>query len=451
MKIAVINGSPKGEYSITLQTVRFLMHKFKEHEFSVIHAGQMVKSLEKDFSKAEEILESSDAILFSYPVYTFLAPSQLHRFIEILKEKKINLSGKFATQISTSKHFYDVTAHKYIEENAIDLNMHYIKGLSADMDDLLTEKGQKEAVEFFKRFVWSVEEGVYTTSIETKDDFKPILANIPEKSSEKKEDKDVVIITDNTDENSNVALMIKRFVKILPYKTRIVNIAEYPFSGGCLGCFRCAVSEKCVYKDGFDSFLRENIQKADAIIYAFKISDHSMGARFKMYDDRNFCNGHRTVTVGMPVGYIVSGAYSKENNLRTVIEARCETGGNFLAGVAGDEIDTDNEIDKLAKSLTFALSTGHTAPRNFYGVGGMKIFRDLIYQMRGMMRADHKFYKKQGIYDFPQKKYISSLKMYLVGFLLGNEKIVNKMGKAMNEGMLAPYKKLFEKTEKDSR
>lgn len=451
MKIAVINGSPKGEYSITLQTVRFLMHKFKEHEFSVIHAGQMVKSLEKDFSKAEEILESSDAILFSYPVYTFLAPSQLHRFIEILKEKKINLSGKFATQISTSKHFYDVTAHKYIEENAIDLNMHYIKGLSADMDDLLTEKGKKEAVEFFKRFVWSVEEGVYTTSIETKDDFKPILANIPEKSSEKKEDKDVVIITDNTDENSNVALMIKRFVKILPYKTRIVNIAEYPFSGGCLGCFRCAVSEKCVYKDGFDSFLRENIQKADAIIYAFKISDHSMGARFKMYDDRNFCNGHRTVTVGMPVGYIVSGVYSKENNLRTVIEARCETGGNFLAGVAGDEIDTDNEIDKLAKSLTFALSTGHTAPRNFYGVGGMKIFRDLIYQMRGMMRADHKFYKKQGIYDFPQKKYISSLKMYLVGFLLGNQKIVNKMGKAMNEGMLAPYKKMFEKIEKDSR
>ena len=81
----------------------------------------------------------------------------------------------------------------------------------------------------------------------------------------------------------------------------------------------------------------------------------------------------------------------------------------------------------------------------------MKIFRDLIYQMRGMMRADHKFYKKQGIYDFPQKKYISSLKMYLVGFLLGNQKIVNKMGNAMNEGMLAPYKKLFEKTEKDSR
>ena len=80
----------------------------------------------------------------------------------------------------------------------------------------------------------------------------------------------------------------------------------------------------------------------------------------------------------------------------------------------------------------------------------MKIFRDLIYQMRGMMRADHKFYKKQGIYDFPQKKQLTSLKMYLVGMLLSNEKILAKMGNKMNEGMLAPYAKLFARMDKDS-
>jgi hypothetical protein len=242
--------------------------------------------------------------------------------------------------------------------------------------------------------------------------------------------------------------MTDRFRAVFGYKTRVVNIAEYPLAGGCLGCFRCAVSEKCVYKDGFDSFLRENIQTADAIVYAFNVSDHSMGARFKMYDDRNFCNGHRTVTVGMPVGYLVSGNYSQEHNLRTVIEARAETGGNFLCGVATDEHDTDAQIDALAKSLAFALETKHTAPQNFWGVGGMKIFRDLIYQMRGMMRADHKFYKKQGIYDFPQKKFFTSMKMYLVGALLSNETVLSKMGNKMNEGMLMPYEKLFSEMDK---
>ena len=451
MKIAIINGSPKGKYSITLQTSLYLEKKYPEHEFCVLHAGQTIKALEKDFSAAKELLSSCDAVLFSYPVYTFLAPSQLHRFIELMKENGADVRGKYATQISTSKHFYDITAHKYIEENALDMGMRYIRGLSADMEDLLSEKGQSDAEKFFDRFLWSVKEGVYTEKRACDADFSPIPATVPECFAEKKNGKDVLILTDNTDEKSAIASMISRFRAVFPYETRVVNISEYPLAGGCLGCFRCAVSEKCVYRDGFDTFLRENIQKADAIVYAFNISDHSMGARFKMYDDRNFCNGHRTVTVGMPVGYLVCGKYSAENNLRTVIEARSETGGNFLSGVATNEFDTDREIDALSKSLSFALETGHTVPQNFWGVGGMKIFRDLIYQMRGMMRADHKFYKKQGIYDFPQKKRLTSMKMYLVGMLLSNEKILSKMGNKMNEGMLLPYKKMFEKMDKENK
>ncbi len=449
MKIAVINGSPKGKYSITLQTVLYLERKYPEHQFDILHAGQKIKALEKDFSEAKALIEGSDAVLFSYPVYTFLAPSQLHRFIELMKQNGVKSEGKFATQISTSKHFYDITAHKYIEENALDMGMKYIRGLSADMEDLLCERGREDAEKFFDRFLWAVSENIYTSATDAKTAFCPVSASVPAEDSEKKVGKDVVIITDNTDAESNLSAMISRFCKVFSYETRIVNISEYALAGGCLGCFRCAVSEKCVYKDGFDTFLRENIQKADAIVYAFTVSDHSMGARFKMYDDRNFCNGHRTVTVGMPVGYLVSGNYSAENNLRTVIEARCETGGNFLSGVATDEKDTDANVDMLAKSLQFALETGHTAPQNFWGVGGMKIFRDLIYQMRGMMRADHKFYKKQGIYDFPQKKFFTSMKMYLVGLLLSNEKILSKMGNKMNEGMLMPYNKLFSEMDKN--
>ena len=451
MKIAVINGSPKGKYSITLQTIRYLERKFPDHEFLTLHAGQKIKALEKDFTPAMELLASADAVIFSYPVYTFLAPSQLHRFIELLKASGLDMTDKYATQITTSKHFYDVTAHKYVEENALDLGMRYIRGLSADMEDLLTEGGRSDAEKFFARFLWSVEEGVFARQESKPEAFVPVAASVPDPEASEKKQRDVVIITDVTDQESNLARMIQRFRHVFGYTTRVVNISDYPFSGGCLGCFRCAVSEKCMYKDDFDSFLRENIQKADAIVYAFTVRDHSMGARFKMYDDRNFCNGHRTVTVGMPVGYIVSGPYAKEHNLRTVIEGRSETGGNFLSGVATDERDANAAVDQLAKALAFALETGHTAPQNFYGVGGMKIFRDLIYQMRGMMRADHKFYKKQGIYDFPQKKKLTSLKMYLVGMLLSNEKILSKMGNKMNDGMLMPYEKLFRKMDKEEQ
>ena len=57
MKILVLNGSPKGEYSITLQTCLFIMRHFRDHSFSVIHVGAQIKSLEKDFSKAKKMLE----------------------------------------------------------------------------------------------------------------------------------------------------------------------------------------------------------------------------------------------------------------------------------------------------------------------------------------------------------------------------------------------------------
>ena len=200
---------------------------------------------------------------------------------------------------------------------------------------------------------------------------------------------------------------------------------------------------KCVYADGFDTYLRENIQTAQAIIIAFSIRDHSMGSRFKMYDDRQFCNGHRTVTMGKPFGYIISGDYAAEKNLQTIIEGRAEVGGNFLAGIATDETDTDHSIDALAAKIAYAADHHYVQPANFLGVGGMKIFRDLIWLMQGMMRADHKFYKSHNQYDFPQKKCGTMLKMYLVGMLMSNEK-AEKAEKAAREAAEKEEKNVIE-------
>ena len=443
MKILVINGSPKGKFSITLQTFKYLEKLHPEHEFSVLDAGQKIKAFEKDFSAAKEAIENAELIIFSYPVYTFIAPCQLHRFIELMKENGVKTEGKFATQFSTSKHFYDVTAHNYIRDNCFDMDMKYIKGLSADMDDLLSEKGQKEAKEFFDFVIWNAKNNFFETAPEKPSAPKNLTVSVPE-NAEAEKTGDVVILADLEPENKQLESMIERFSAVFPRKTRVINIREYPFSGGCLGCFSWAVSGKCVYKDGFDEFLRKEIQTGEAIVIAFGIKDHSMGALFKMYDDRQFCNGHRTVTMGMPFGYLVSGNLSEEENLRTIIEARAQVGGNFLAGVATDETNPDEEIDRLAKTLDYAVENKYVPPQNFYGIGGMKIFRDLIWQMQGMMKADHKFYKSHGQYDFPQKKWPRMLAMYAVGAMIGNPKIKAKMGNKMNEGMLMPYKKLLE-------
>ena len=446
MNVLVINGSPKGSYSITLHTVKYLEKLHPEHSFEIFHAGSRIKALEKDFTPALEAIERADALLFSYPVYTFIAPYQLHRFIELMKAHKAPVQGKYATQVTTSKHFYDVTAHKYIEENCHDMGLRYVRGLSADMEDLPTENGQKQAQNFWNHFEWCVQNGIWETSREIKTDYTPVPASPAQPCAEKKGD--VVIVADIAEGDTQLGAMVERFRAVLPRNTRVVNLREYPFRGGCLGCFNCAVDGKCIYTDGFDEFLRGTIQTAQAIVYAFTVSDHSMGAQFKLYDDRQFCNGHRTVTIGMPVGYLVSGSYSAESNLQTIIEARAQVGSNVLCGIATDEADTDAEIDKLALSLEYALSRDNTGTQNFYGIGGMKIFRDLIYQMRGMMKADHKFYKSHGQYDFPQKHKGKILAMYLVGAMLSSPKIKAKMGNKMNEGMIMPYKKVLDDLDK---
>ena len=445
MKILVINGSPTGDDSITLQTVLYIKKHYPKHEYEFINPGRMIINFEKDFTEAERLLQNAELILFSYPVYTFLVPSQLHRFIEIIREKGIDISGKYAAQITTSKHFYDTTAHEFIKENCADLGLKYLGGLSADMEDLLSKKGRHDALSFFHHVLWSAHKGIYEDIKMPSDKGKLIKAGSGIEDKPKKADKRVVIVTDCADDDTNLKSMTERFVKVLSYKADIVNLREFPFAGGCLGCFNCAATGKCIYKDGFDSFLRERIQTADATVYAFKIKDHSMGSLFKLFDDRQFCNGHRTVTMGKPVGYIIDGHLSIEPNLKTLIEARAEVGNNHLAAVATNEKDPDKEIDLLALELEYAISTHYTQPANFYGVGGLKIFRDLIYTMQGMMREDHRFYKKHGFYDFPQKKVGTIVGMYAVGVLVNNKKIAQKLGSNMTKGMLMPYKKVIEK------
>lgn len=448
MKILVLNASPKGKNSTTVHTALYLQALHPEHTFTFLPVGQCIKAYEKDFSPVRSALEQAELILFCYPVYTFIAPYQLHRLIELIKADGVDLAGKFASQITTSKHFYDVTAHRYVEENCFDLGMKVIRGLSADMEDLLSVQGPKDARMFFDQLIFSCQHGLFVTPpvqapARESAVYQAILPDVP-----KSREKDVVIVTNCAPDDWNLANMIADFRRALPYESRVVNIREFPFGGGCLGCFGCAITGKCVYKDGFDDFLRSTIQTADGFVYAFTISDHFTHSSFKCFDDRQFCNGHRTVTHGTPIAYLISGDYRCEPNLRMIVEGRAEVGGNYLAGVATDEAETAADIRSLADNLAFAMEQKLTRPANFYGVGGMKIFRDLIYVMQGLMKADHKFYKEHGIYDFPQKQKKRIWQMRLVGALMAVPSVQKKARGKMTEAMIGPYEKVVEQAKR---
>ena len=111
--------------------------------------------------------------------------------------------------------------------------------------------------------------------------------------------------------------------------------------------------------------MRNTIQTADAFVYAFTISDHYTHSSFKCFDDRQFCNGHRTVTHGTPIAYLISGDYRYEGNLRMILEGRSEVGGNYLCGVATDEGDTRAALQTLADALALCPGEEAVPPRQF--------------------------------------------------------------------------------------
>ncbi len=447
MNILVLNGSPKTKQSTTLQTLRYLEQRNSNlHSFAFAHITPISRADQEAFVKVKQQIHEAELIVFSYPVYTFLLPYQLQRFIELLYQEGISLKGKYVTQFSTSKHFYDMTAHKYLEENALDLEAYYLQGLSADMEDLLEEKGQKEADAFFDKLIFDISIGKVMQK--PKKETIPLVTPFQE-SGDKVEvtgDKKVVVVTNCQCQDQSLSAMITEFIAVCPHSVVIANVREFGFKGGCIGCLQCAVTGDCFYKDGFQDYLRKDIQTADAIIYAFSIEHHYTHSSMKCYDDRQFCNGHRSVTHGMPVGYLISGNYKEEFNLQTLVEARSEVGQVYLTGVVTDEaeVNTASEIKKLALSLDYLLKHPMSKPANFYGVGGTKIFRDMVYLMQGMMKADHLYYKEHGIYDFPHNNKKKMLQMKVIGGLLNLPSVQKKMKGGLGQFIIVPYEKVVE-------
>src|SRR4030066_1579805 len=144
MKIIVLNGSPKGDLSGTLQYVHFIQKKFPQHELKILNIASTIKKIEKDEKAFQEIIDevrSSEGVLWAFPLYYLLVPSQYKRFIELLWEREAAdvFKNRYAAVLTTSIHFFDHTAHNYMRAICDDLDMRVAGSFSAEMYDLLKE------------------------------------------------------------------------------------------------------------------------------------------------------------------------------------------------------------------------------------------------------------------------------------------------------------------------
>ena len=457
MKIAVLNGSPKGKTSVTMQYVRYLQKEFPQHEFNVLDIASRIGKVERDEGAFQEIaaeVRSSDGVLWAFPLYYMLVHSGYKRFIELIWERGAAdaFRDKHAAALSTSIHFFDHTAHNYVHGICDDLDMRYAGSFSADMPDLLKDEKRSALRLFAKELLDSIERGTrpqktYAPVAWREFDYTP--GPVEEKVDP--DGKKILVVTDSEDGQTNLIRMVERFRASYAGNIEVVNLHDVDIKGPCLGCIQCGYDNHCVYesKDGYVDFYNTKVKAADILVWAGEIRDRYLSSRWKLFLDRSFFNGHAPSLTGKQLGFIISGPLSQVQNLRQILESHAQLQhanlGGFVTDEFGDSSGIDDSLQELARRLTRFADTGYARPQTFLGVGGSKVFRDDIWgRLRFPFRADFVAFRRSGAFDFPQKEWKTRIQNGLMLFLSRSPGFRKEVNRRMRDEMIKPFRKILE-------
>jgi multimeric flavodoxin WrbA len=450
MRVVVLNGSPKGERSVTMRYMYYLQKNFPEHEFEYIHASLYCGKMDKNPGYFEQVIDAvrkSDAVVWAFPLYYMLVHSQYKRFIELIFERQCAdaFRGRYAVALSTSIHFFDHTAHNYIRAVCEDMGMRYIDFYPAKMEDLLKKEKQESLLNFFRR----IERAMDATAAPGRA-FAPLpdrdYSFVPEGDyhGRKISGMKAVVVADMQSDRPAVAAMARYFAGHFE-NCGISDIRAIDF-GPCLGCVKCGFDNICAYdgKDEFIPLLKDRILPGDVIVFALGMRDRHFSSLWQRYLERNFVNTHIPVLRGKQLAFLVSGPLSFNHNAREILQAYTENMQGALAGIISDESgsssDVCGEMDVLASEMALASKEGSSRPVTFLGAGGSKVLRDDLYEgLRFVFQADHRYYRKYGMYDFPRRKISVMLLVLLTKIPPLRKRIRNEM----IPGMLRPFNKVL--------
>lgn len=414
-RFVLINASPKGEYSLSLQYAKYLFVHEENVEHTLVHVGERLTMMDYDESwlaETIEAIEKSDAIIWATPVYTMLVPWQLVRFFDLIKQKgRLSVfSGKYATAVMSCFHYYDHLAEEWLRGTCEDAGMSFIEGLSVDNKDLLDADFRKSMRFFMKEFHMACvnQIPVPRKSMPIVQGTIPIFEpTIITTDDNPKKDIKTVLLTDEYQKDGNLSKMIDVFLASYPNHVEVIDINTYQYEGACQGCLRCELVGECDRNDGFQTFYQDLVNSCDVLVHAMNIEGRYLKPVWKLFLDRTFANGHRTSMMGKHSCYLVSGPLGQVPQVRQFLEGKDRVGRENSMGIISDEVADSARLQAMiadmARRVDRASRAKYQKGVNFLGVGGMKIFRDLIYGMRGVVRDDHRFYKARKLYDFPQK------------------------------------------------
>lgn len=429
IRVLVINGSPKGDYSLTLQHSRYMLGQETNVEWKVLQAGEALSPIQFStqwLEAAMRDIEWADAILWNTPVYTMLVPWQLIRLVQLIRQagRPEVFLGKYATSMMTCFHYYDHLAEDWLRATSEDLGMAYMEGRTADNMDMLKKEHRAGMHFFMHEFLEAcrsrapLERKFAPLTRKTSPVFTPVKSATSDEDGKLSQEKQpeqllnesvprTVLLTDEYGKDGNLSRMIEVFAAAYPHPIEVVDINDFPYESGCHGCLRCELVGECDRKDGFQDFYMDLVNTCDVLVFGMNLEERYLRPVWKLFLDRTFSNGHRTSMMGKHTAYLVAGPLRSLPNVRQFLEGKDNVGRENAMAIIGDEGEESAQLQALleqtALRLARATAANYQKSVNFLGLGGLKLFRDLIYSMRGVVPDDHRFYKSNGLYDFPQK------------------------------------------------
>lgn len=455
MKVLVLTGSPKGTKSVTLQYLRLLESQLPGWEHEVHHVAHRIKALERDPAKLEAIVErvaEADLVLWAFPLYYLLVPSQYKRFIELLEERghTAAFAGKPTATLSTSIKFHDHHPHRWLQALVEDWDMVHLGWWSAHMHDLFQEEERARVL------TWGAEllrlaaapppaHRLHSPLPAGGLVYEPGPASLPVDLGGKR----ALVLHDAEPHEANLQRMAERVANRLG--AQLVNLRQVDIKAGCQGCCRCGLANQCIFegKDGYTTFFREQVQTADVIVFAGTVRSRHLSSVWRSFLDRSFFMGHAPSLLHKQVAFLVSGPLSHLPELRDPYESWVQIQHSSLVGWVSDEATDsptlDHLLDSLAERLAAQSEAGLIQSWDFRAEGGRLVFRDEIWlHLRFVFQADHRRYKELGYYDFPQGKWRERLERDAMFLLTAVPPMRKVFREQLPDKMVEPFAKVVE-------
>lgn len=454
MKILVLNGSPKGKESVTMQSVKIMEMFSKNNDFVYYDVIKYVDKLDTELEREnlKKLINSSSAIIWAFPVYHLLVPGHLKKFIENIFDSSLRecFKGKYSLVFTTSINYYDVTAHKYMEEIISDLDSYLIDSLSHNMEAIFKESGRKEIENFIGNLEYAIENKMKFSNLSR--EVRSVAVYEGKNIGEKLQMNGKVCLVGDIDESLSLINMVKEYTSYFD-NVDVFDISKEKSINYCLGCMKCARTQKCINekRDGIRNIIDKIISEYDIIIFAGEIKDRYLTWRMKTLFDRTFVYNHIPIFKGKQLGFIISGELSKNQNLRNILEVYSQGGRNLIGIVTDESEDKDtisNDIRTLSHLSRKYYENSYFRSENFYGVSGHKIFRDAVYSDLGtIFKYDYRYYKENGHFD-----YLSTLDKVKYSFrrmFFKRKKVEEYMMNNMTSLMVSGHKKVVEEVLKN--